>query len=130
MAYDEAAFTLANIEGRVLADSAADDVVPRVYATGWAKRGPIGLIGSTKSDALVIVGHMLDDLAAAGNGGRIAPDRDPQSVARLLDERGVTPIDFQGWKKIDAYEREQGARDGRIHKKVVDPEQMRRLALS
>ena len=35
----------------------------RLYATGWAKRGPVGLIGSTKSDALLIVTNMLEDLS-------------------------------------------------------------------
>ena len=47
---------------------------------------------------------------------------------RLLAERGVKPIDFAGWKKVDAYERAEGAKEGREHKKVIDPEQMRALA--
>lgn len=128
--YDERNYTLANVEGRVLADIGSRTIQPMVYATGWAKRGPVGLIGSTKSDALIIVGHMLDDLAAAVSSGHIAVDRDPDSIGRLLTERGVTPIDFQGWKKIDAFERAQGAKDGRAHKKVVDPEQLRHLAHS
>ena len=37
-------------------------------------------------------------------------------------------IDFAGWKKVDAYERAEGAKEGREHKKVIDPEQMRALA--
>jgi len=41
---------------------------------------------------------------------------------------GVKPIDFAGWKKIDAFERAEGAKEGREHKKVIDPEQMRALA--
>ncbi|WP_314687147.1 FAD-dependent oxidoreductase [uncultured Bifidobacterium sp.] len=129
IAYDDRRGTLANEEGRILA-RAGGDVRNRLYATGWAKRGPVGLIGSTKSDALAIVAHMLDDLAAGGDGGRVASDRDPGSIDRLLAERGVTPIDFAGWKRIDAFERSEGAKEGRAHKKVIDPEDMRRLARS
>jgi len=102
----------------------------RLYATGWAKRGPVGLIGSTKSDALAIVTNMLEDLAKAAEGGRVAADRDPASIPRdrLLAERGIRPIDFAGWKKVDAFERAEGAKEGREHKKVIEPDQMRELA--
>ncbi|MDF7663173.1 FAD-dependent oxidoreductase [Bifidobacterium sp. ESL0763] len=135
VAYDEQRSVLANEEGRILAEPALtaetgkSTVRPRLYATGWAKRGPVGLIGSTKSDALLIVGNMLQDFAADGKGGCVATDRDPESIDRLLASRGVKPIDFAGWKKVDAYERAEGAKEGREHKKVIDPDQMRSLAL-
>ena len=76
----------------------------------------------------MIVTNMLEDLSKAAEGGRIAPDRDPESIDRLLAERGVEPIDFAGWKRIDAFERSEGAKEGREHKKVIEPEQMRTLA--
>ena len=85
-------------------------------------------IGSTKSDALLIVTNMLEDLSKAAEGGRVAADRDPESIDRLLASRGVKPIDFAGWKKVDTFERAEGAKEGREHKKVIDPEQMRELA--
>lgn len=130
IAYDERHAHLANAggDGRVTTEADGGDVRDRLYATGWAKRGPVGLIGSTKSDALMIVTNMLEDLSKAAEGGRIAPDRDPESIDRLLAERGVKPIDFAGWKRIDAFERSEGAKEGREHKKVIEPEQMRALA--
>ena len=130
IAYDAKGAHLANAngDGRITADADGGDVRERLYATGWAKRGPVGLIGSTKSDALAIVTNMLEDLAKAAEGGRVAADRDPESIDRLLAERGIRPIDFAGWKKVDAFERAEGAEEGREHKKVIDPEQMRELA--
>ena len=132
IAYDERRAHLANAngDGRITTEASGEgaQVRERLYATGWAKRGPVGLIGSTKSDALAIVTNMLEDLAKAAEGGRVAEDRDPKSIDRLLAERGVKPIDFAGWKKVDAYERAEGAKEGREHKKVIDPEQMRALA--
>ena len=130
IAYDEhgAHLANANVDGRVTTEADGGEIRERLYATGWAKRGPVGLIGSTKSDALAIVTNMLEDLAKAAEGGRVAADRDPESIDRLLAGRGVRPIDFAGWKKVDAFERAEGAKEGREHKKVIDPEQMRELA--
>lgn len=130
IAYDAKGAHLANAngDGRVTTEADGGEIRERLYATGWAKRGPVGLIGSTKSDALAIVTNMLEDLAKAAEGGRVAADRDPESIDRLLAERGIRPIDFAGWKKVDAFERAEGAKEGREHKKVIDPEQMRELA--
>ena len=130
IAYDEGGAHLANAngDGRITVDHENGEVRERLYATGWAKRGPVGLIGSTKSDALMIVTAMLEDLAQNQENARLAPDRDPESIDRLLAERGVRPIDFAGWKRVDAYERAEGAKEGREHKKVIDPDQFRALA--
>ena len=130
--YDEHGAHLANAngDGRITTEADGGEVRDRLYATGWAKRGPVGLIGSTKSDALAIVTNMLEDLAKAAEGGRVAEDRDPESIDRLLESRGVKPIDFAGWKKVDAFERAEGAKEGREHKKVIEPDQMRELALA
>lgn len=132
IAYDERGAHLANAngDGRITVDHETPDVRERLYATGWAKRGPVGLIGSTKSDALLIVTNMLEDLSAAKEHAQLAADRDPESIDRLLAERGIKPIDFAGWKRIDAYERAEGAKEGREHKKVIEPEQFRKLAHS
>ena len=65
--YDEHGAHLANAngDGRITTEADGGEVRDRLYATGWAKRGPVGLIGSTKSDALAIVTNMLEDLAKA-----------------------------------------------------------------
>lgn len=128
--YDFTRYTLANEHGRVYSAPQADggQAIERLYATGWAKRGPVGLIGSTKSDALETISNMLDDLASSDSHGRFAPDRADDSIDRLLASRGIRPIDFAGWKRVDAYERAEGAKVGREHIKVTDPGQLRRLA--
>ena len=79
IAYDEHGAHLANAngDGRITTEADGGEVRDRLYATGWAKRGPVGLIGSTKSDALAIVTNMLEDLAKAAEGGRVAADRAP-----------------------------------------------------
>lgn len=132
IAYDEKRTLLANHDGRIVtaADSEgsaeAGTVRERLYATGWAKRGPVGLIGSTKSDALQIVNNMLEDLAKTGLSAR---NRNEKSIDELLKSRGVEYIDFAGWKRVDSYERESGVQEQRTRKKVVSASDLVKIAL-
>ncbi|RAA21265.1 pyridine nucleotide-disulfide oxidoreductase, partial [Burkholderia multivorans] len=55
--FDPRRGVIPNHEGRVVdavdqSEAAESDVVAGVYSTGWIKRGPVGLIGHTKGDAL------------------------------------------------------------------------------
>jgi ferredoxin--NADP+ reductase len=98
-----------NAEGRVLDGDGAP--IPRLYATGWIKRGPIGLIGSTKSDAAQTVTHLVEDLAAAEAGS--VESADP------LAHLGAA-VDREGWLRIDEAERRAGTARGRERTKIVD----------
>ena len=137
--YDNQRLTLRNVGGRIVNEpgvqerEAGQPGVPMqgLYSTGWAKRGPVGLIGSTKSDAMETVGNILDDLAAASDKGRTADAdavADDQAIVALLESRGVNFLDFEAWKRLDAYEHAEGAKVGREHIKVVDPELMRSVS--
>ncbi|MCS3843345.1 flavin reductase [Microbacterium sp. AK031] len=117
--FDQVSGVVPHREGRVVD---ADGVpIPRLYATGWIKRGPIGLIGSTKSDAAQTVQHLVDDLAAPdriGDGNdRLGDGSDP--LAHL-----VHAVDWTGWLRIDAAERRAGAQRGRERTKLVDRSDM------
>ncbi len=48
--------------------------IPGLFTTGWIKRGPVGLIGHTKSDAAETVGHLLEATTET------APQRSPEAV--------------------------------------------------
>lgn len=113
--FDRTAHVIPNAEGRVL--DASGVPLPGVYATGWVKRGPVGLIGSTKSDALQTVTHLVADLADRETRGTLAPET-PDGVAGLLAERGIRPVDWAGWLAIDRAEAELGAADGRDRVKI------------
>ena len=128
--YDPVRGVIHNDEGRVTTAEGA--VVPACYANGWIKRGPVGLIGATKSDAIETVTHMIEDI----EGGVLepCPDRDPDSIVRLLDERGIRYVDWDGWLRLHDHEIQAGAKrkdsDGnaRPSLKEIDREQMIRIA--
>jgi ferredoxin--NADP+ reductase len=94
--FDDARGVIPNVEGRVS---------PGLYATGWIKRGPVGLIGHTKSDAMETIGHLVADVEA----GRLTAPVVEDDVLELLDERDVAYTTWDGWLALDAHERELGA---------------------
>ena len=98
-----------NNGGRVV-DPASGEQVPGHYAVGWIKRGPSGVIGTNKKDALDTVTSIFDDFEA----GQI-PDREPVAVpiAELLDERGGDHVTYMGWQAIDRAEQAAGEPHGR-----------------
>ncbi|MCG2801159.1 MAG: pyridine nucleotide-disulfide oxidoreductase, partial [Cellulomonas sp.] len=116
--FDEAGGVIANREGRVVDETGAP--VPGLYATGWIKRGPVGLIGHTKSDAQETIRHLVADAPTLPQ----APIRDPQAVLTLLAERKVDVVPWSGWELLDAHEQDLGAAQGRTRVKVVPREQM------
>ncbi|MEY4986079.1 MAG: hypothetical protein RLZZ359_965, partial [Actinomycetota bacterium] len=102
-----------NDGGRVIDESGAQ--VPGLYATGWIKRGPVGLIGHTKSDALETITNLVADLE-----GLAEPTAGTEDLLAKLTARGVKFTDWQGWLKLDAHERMLGETEGRERIKVVD----------
>lgn len=103
--FDDERGVVRNEEGRVLDDQGSP--TPGLYATGWIKRGPVGLIGHTKGDAMETIEHLVSDL----DGLPRAADPDPDAVLALLQERGIQYTTWQGWLALDAHERALGAAD-------------------
>lgn len=106
--FDATAGVIPNTEGRVLGDDG--EYVPGVYVTGWIKRGPVGLIGSTKSDAQQTIAHLVEDAGAGLLHARTADEAEVGHDAMLaaLDAAGVRYTTWQGWELLDQYERALG----------------------
>ena len=103
--FDEARGVIPNDGGRVLDASGAP--IQGLYATGWIKRGPVGLIGHTKGDALETITRLVEDAALLA-----APAvADPDAVLALLEDRGVRFTTWPGWLALDAHERGLGNAD-------------------
>jgi len=100
-------------------------VRPGVYVAGWAKRGPTGFIGTNKADAAQTVERILDDLDARATP---TPVGTSASIAAVVTGRVPDVVDLAGWRAIDAEERRRGAVDGRPRAKIVEVEEMLRVA--
>ena len=92
-----------NDNGRVLGTN--------IYAVGWAKRGPSGVIGTNKSDASDVVKLLIEDLdPEPKNGGDIT----------VVIPQAITIVDQAGWTKINETEINAGVALGKPRVKITD----------
>lgn len=117
--FDERRGVIPNDDGRVLADG---DPLPGVYAAGWIKRGPSGVIGTNKADAKETVETLLADPLPEVPAERARPE----AFTRLLRSRGVRYVSFEDWLALDAQETRAGSECGRPRVKVTRLEAMLR----
>ncbi len=122
--FDERSGTLLNDRGRVL-DAQSGEPVPGLYAAGWIKRGPSGVIGTNKKCAQETTSRLIEDFRA---GLLPAPEEQPEALIERLRERGVHVVDYAGWEAIDAHERALGEPVGRPRVKLVRREDQLRHA--
>ena len=116
--FDERAAVIPNDGGRVL--DIDGNVIPGTYVTGWIKRGPVGLIGHTKSDAAETVEHLLAETDER------ATQRDPADVDAYLAERRIAVATDAAWERLDAHEIALGEAAGRARIKVAERDEMLR----
>jgi ferredoxin--NADP+ reductase len=116
--FDERHFVLPNRSGRVL--SVDGELLPGVYAVGWIKRGPTGILGTNKRVAEQTVSCLVEDLAA---GVLPEPPR-PEPIDQLLAERKPDLVTVDGWRAIDGTELEHGRRRARPRVKLASREEL------
>ena len=98
---------------------------------GWLKRGPTGVIGTNKSDAAQTVRSLLADLAGGPGPGDVplpragllrypeaVPGSGPEAADRsrfsqLLAARGIRPVSYADWLRIEQAEADLGESLGR-----------------
>ncbi len=115
--FDERTGTVPNEAGRVVRDGVP---VPGAYVTGWIKRGPSGVIGTNKGDAVETVAAVLADLPTLP-----APARpEPAALRETLSAYGVRPVDWTAWLRVDAEEVRRGGLRGAERVKIADLAEM------
>ncbi|WP_300345258.1 FAD-dependent oxidoreductase [Nesterenkonia sp.] len=126
--FDHQRGVIVNEAGRVLDDDGHH--IPGTYATGWIKRGPVGLIGHTKGDAMETIECLIAD------ADRLPEAEQPEenAVIELLESRGVEYTTWEGWLKLDEHEvqlGQQATTAGPVERervKVVPREEMVRIS--
>ena len=105
--FDEKRGITPNEEGRV-----ADGL----YAVGWIKRGPTGVIGTNKPDGEAVAVHIQSHIADSKKAGR-------RALEGLLKQRNVRWVDFNDWQAIDQAEI-AAAREGAPRAKFVTVDEL------
>ena len=117
--YDSIEYPGVTIEsGRI--GNIAGHVEHNVYAVGWAKRGPTGVIGTNKSDSTDVVDLIIENLKEP---------KTSEGITALL-KSGHEVIDQTAWEKINASEVISGEITGKPRVKEVDWKQLISLGRS
>jgi len=72
-------------------------IAPGLYAVGWAKRGPTGVIATNRPDGVTCAEQIRADFPSGVKPGRTA-------MERLLAKRNVRAVSYDEWQRIDAAE--------------------------
>jgi ferredoxin--NADP+ reductase len=111
VAFDAKNARIPNDGGRVLTD-VGGSVRRGAYVAGWAKRGPSGVVGTNRACAADTVAKMLEDRGSSAALG------DADAVDAMLAARGVTPVRWSDWERLDRIEVEAGKTRGAVREKL------------
>ena len=109
--FDERNGVIQNDEGRV---------AEGVYAVGWIRRGPTGVIGTNKHDGDAASRQIQEDCTDGGKAGRAG-------LKDLLTEKSVRWVDYSDWQKIDEAEKSAAAEGAPRRKLTRIPEMLAAL---
>jgi ferredoxin--NADP+ reductase len=105
VAYDDRGTKFLNEDGKI-----AD----RLYAVGWARRGPTGTIGTNRPDGYEVADRISAEMIPGSSGDRPGAP----GLKQLLESRGIMPTDYDDWRKIEETETAR-ARPGSPREKFV-----------
>ena len=103
--FDERHFVLPNERGRVLTRDG--EPLPGVYAVGWIKRGPTGILGTNKRDAEETVSCLVEDLGRGALPQPPAPGL--EQIDGLLAERKPDLVTVEAGARSTATSSSAGA---------------------
>ena len=124
--FDERSFVLPNDRGRVRGPDGRP--LPGVYAVGWIKRGPTGILGTNKRDADETVKCLAEDLASGELPSPPKPRR--EELDALLAERKPDLVTIEGWRAIEAQELDRGRGERRPRVKLASRDELLAAATS
>ncbi|MDP1827741.1 MAG: FAD-dependent oxidoreductase [Archangium sp.] len=110
--FDAKAGIIPNVEGRVTR-TPGGEVVPHLYAVGWIRRSPIGVIGTNKADGQAVADRLVEDVAKLP----AAPPRPESEMMALLAQRRIKVTSFHEWAKLDELEVAAGREKGKVREK-------------
>jgi ferredoxin--NADP+ reductase len=120
--FDAKSGVITNEAGRVIGEDGKK--LQGVYCTGWIKRGPVGLIGHTKADAIETIASVIQDRAKWWHPEFAGEDQ----IVETLKSRNVDFIDWAKWLKINSKEKAIGEALGRERMKLFDREEILKIS--
>lgn len=112
-----------DVDGRV-------NGLPSLYACGWCSRGPVGVLVATQTHAKLVADTVKNDSMAGKFSKSPEEKRGSDAVTEILKNRNVQYVTWDDWTKIDRVEKERGEKVGKPREKIVDVDEMLKIAAS
>ncbi len=110
-----------NKKGRIT-DPETGMHIPGLYAAGWIKRGPTGVIGTNKQDSGETVECIIEDV---GKGDIIEPKKgDGDKLMMLIEKVQPDYVTYGDWLRLNELEVERGKAHGRPRIKFTSVREM------
>lgn len=118
---DSALGAILNTDGRVHGYTS-------LYCSGWLATGASGVIAGTLHSSQVTAQSMLDDIEK-GELPNLRRHKPGYSlIDKILTSKSIQVVHFNNWLRIDEMERRLGAIMGKRREKIVDVNQMLKVA--
>ena len=124
--FDDRRGTLPNDQGQLL-DGVDGKLLNQEYTAGWIKRGPSGVIGTNKQDAMETVSRLKQNWQTSQT---LQPKLVQHDLLDLLKQKKIQFVSFEDWKKLDKFELEQGHLNGKSRQKICEVQEMLELVRS
>jgi len=121
VSFDSQRGVIANENGRVM-NAANGKVCPGEYVVGWAKRGPTGIIGTNKSDAVETSGLLIEDYK--NQQADVLTESRSQVIVNMLQSKKIHFVPFEDWKILDKVEIEVGEKKSKPREKITTVKEM------
>jgi ferredoxin--NADP+ reductase len=111
--FDKMRGIIPNQDGRVI--NLTNKIMEGVYVTGWAKRGPSGLIGTNRRDSIAVAQLMIAD--SAKRQEHLCEQKTSQAAHRWVSIQQPNYVSFNNWLTLNKIELERGNKKGKIRDK-------------
>ncbi|KAL3277528.1 hypothetical protein HHI36_012873 [Cryptolaemus montrouzieri] len=100
-----------------------------LYATGWLATGATGVILTTMNNSFRLADSILKDIA---QDSTLVQENRPgyDYVKTILDKKNIQIVTWTDWLKINDFEIQQGLKFGKSREKIVNIQDMLKIASS
>jgi len=95
--------------------------LPGLFVAGWAKRGPMGIIGTNRADADSTVQSLLKRLPQLLH----EPKSRTGDLRTLFKQRGIQTLTHADWRALDRVEKMRGEARGKPREKLLSIDEAR-----
>ena len=121
--FDQQKAIIPNQSGRVISDGTH---LSGLYATGWIKRGPSGIIGTNRADSIETVNALLADLPELMKK-EVIPEMD--ILFKEIVNKTSNIISYSDWLNIDQLEIKKGLLKQKPREKITKISELLEVAI-